>query len=353
LAAEVPGLHGGEGVQHGPHNTLPTAKFPAPGQKSKVALSDLIVILSVLLLVFGLATYSEFFERVIHWTRPFELWQIDELPLTLLVLTIGLAWFSYRRWKESQQEVLAKEQAEREIMGLLQQIRLLSRQLITLQEQERRELTRELHDELGQSLNAIKVEATSIRNHSQRVPEILASAEAVISVASHVHEVIRSMMRRLRPSALDDLGLLVTLQDHIELWGQRHSITCTFLPKGELDDLGEISNITIYRLVQESLTNIAKHAEAQHVIVRLSRCAGSPLQQRLEQQGDGTAVSASDFIELVIEDDGKGMDVQGAYEGIGIIGMNERVQALGGLMTMDSAAGQGLSINIVLPVERQ
>ena len=174
-------------------------------------------------------------------------------------------------------DITAIREAEQRSQDLLRQNRLLTQRLFSLQESERRHLARELHDELGQWLTAIQAEAEAICSSSgaEREPEICANAQAIGKSAAEVQSVIRRILRRLRPTLLDELGLTDSLQELAIQWRQHHpKIVCDLELDGNLDDLPESLNITLYRIVQEALTNIANHAQASHVKVWLRRVPG-------------------------------------------------------------------------------
>ncbi len=236
-------------------------------------------------------------------------------------------------------DVTAIREAERRSQDLLQQNRLLTQQLFNLQESERRHLARELHDELGQWLTAIQAEAEAICSSSGagREPKIHASAQAIGKSATAVQNVIRRILLRLRPSLLDALGLTESLRELAIQWRQHHpKIVCDLELDGDLDTLPESLNITLYRLMQEALTNIASHAQAGHVKVWLRRVPGE--------------TSAPEHLLLTVQDDGQGMDPRLPAKGLGMLGMRERVIASGGEFISHSAPGQGLCIEIRLPV---
>lgn len=225
--------------------------------------------------------------------------------------------------------------AEDKNRELLKQNRHLTKRMFGLQEAERRHLAQELHDEFGQWLTAIQADAQLISNLSEHEkPQIHASARAISSSAKEVQKGVHGMIRQLRPSLLDDLGLIESLREHVSQWQKRHSsIHCNLDLDGELSDLGETLNITLYRIVQESLTNIARHAQATQAVISISR----------DQDENG------DMLFLHIEDDGKGMTTFQNSEGLGLTGMRERVLAEGGSFTLNNAESGGVSINIKLP----
>jgi two-component system sensor histidine kinase UhpB len=223
---------------------------------------------------------------------------------------------------------------QRELADALHENRLLSQRYLEVQEDERRRLARELHDELGQSLNAIKVDAVSIRDQSRGLPAIQKSAQAIIDVSSQVYDTVRSLMRQLRPVALDELGLAPAVQYGIEQWQRRHGgVKCEFSAEGDLDGLDEKVNITAYRLVQECLTNVAKHADASRVRIAISRAA------------------EAGALHVSIADDGRGFDPAVRRQGLGLVGLRERVEALGGRFQLESSPGAGTRIEATIPLE--
>lgn len=217
--------------------------------------------------------------------------------------------------------------------------RYLTQKSLDIQEQERRLLARELHDELGQCLSAVKADAVSIAKWSQGVaPQVHESAQAIVSVSSRVFELIRGMIKQLRPTALDELGLSITLGQTIDEWNLRHPDQfCRFDARGDVDlnALDEAVNIHVYRIVQESLTNIERHAQAREVSVELE----SSLQTR--------------SLQLRISDNGRGFDPRQVPRGLGLLGMRERASALGGSLEVESALGRGTTVKVSLPLGPQ
>jgi hypothetical protein len=144
-------------------------------------------------------------------------------------------------------------------------------------------------------------------------------------------------MRRLRPSGLDDLGLAETLRDAVATWAQRYpQVRWELELSGDLETLGEALNITVYRIVQEALTNAVRHANARRVAVSVQR---------------GRADGFADAVAVCVRDDGKGLgEVAAAQNGrFGVAGMRERVQAFGGCFSIAGASGEGVAVRAVLP----
>lgn len=306
-------------------------------RRCPAALSDLAILSSVVLGYYLLAVNLELSEQVAGWLHGYEYWQLDELPLTLLLLSTALSWFGWRRWRELAVEMQARRLIEEANLRMLEQNRHLARQLIQMQEQERRHLARELHDEIGQCCVAIKVDAASIAQDTRdRLPAAYASSRVIAETADHLHELVRDMLHRLRPIGLDDLGLVACLKVLVEGWSQRHGIACTFAAEGALDDFEETTNIAIYRTVQESLTNIARHAHSSQADVIIRRLAPDP--------------SGADCIRLAIEDNGTGIPENSVGKGYGLLGMSERINALGGSLSFSDVPSGGTRIEVILPV---
>lgn len=224
-------------------------------------------------------------------------------------------------------------QEEEKTQQLLNENRQLIRKSLEVQEEERKHLARELHDELGQCITAIQADAKSITDLSPQCDKrVITSAQAITKVSSHIYDVVHSMMHLLRPSVMDNLGLVEALKDEIKAWNQRNPKTiCIHHFEGELSKLGEHTNITLYRIIQECLTNIAKHANAQHVNIKV--------------------INDGKKIHLTIIDDGCGMDRQPKRKhlGLGLIGIRERIQALHGMFYYETAVDDGFRIFIHIP----
>jgi len=224
---------------------------------------------------------------------------------------------------------------QRELADALAENRLLSQKYRMAQEEERRHLARELHDEMGQWLNAIKLDAVAIRKHPSELPqEVLDSAQSIIDVSTRVYDVARGLMERLRPVALDELGLADALQHLLAEWRRRNAdVSCSLAVDGDLNGLGEQTNITLYRVVQECLTNITRHARASRVRLHLARPPGA---------GELT---------LAIADDGVGIErVRKKHGGLGLAGLRERVEALGGRLEVLSNSPQGVEVRAHIPL---
>lgn len=205
----------------------------------------------------------------------------------------------------------------------------LARHTMQIQESERQHMSRELHDEMGQSLTAVKAMAVASKQPQANVRDI---ADSIIDICNHLSGVVRSMMRTLHPLSLSDLGLLATLTDLINEWGRRHPSLKVSLDYDEkVEDLDSEVAIHVYRIVQESLTNVVRHAKASQANVSIEMT--------------GTIPNRKVIVQVI--DDGIGGATEG--EGFGILAMRERVESMGGQFNFTSLQGQGVSIRAWMP----
>lgn len=307
------------------------------------AARDAALVLVVPVLAFMAASHIEVAERYLDWSAGHEHWQADEVPFTLLALCAGLLWFAWRRAREAR--------------ALRRRVQALTRHLLAVQEEERRHLARELHDEMGQRCAAIRFEAqcllqgvatlsgaadhaSATRETAAGVPRaqlaavgdrLTVSARAIGESAAALDGELRRLLARLRPAALDALGLEAALGNLLDGWQRTYRVPVE-RRIGTLGALPDPVAIGIFRVVQEALTNVARHAQARCVRVRVMR--------------EGEAVS------LEIEDDGCGFPAggpPGGY-GCGLTGVSERVAGLGGRLAITGEPGAGVRIAACLPV---
>lgn len=306
-----------------------------PLRRAQVRDAALIVITAVGAWV--LCAFFNLTEALRHLTAPYERYQLDELPSMLLVLGLGLTWFATRRYREARQEIARRIVAEAQLSAALADNRRLAQQYVELQEAERKTLARELHDELGQYLNVIKLDAVGVRDDQRGAAMTMRQrASAIVENCNHIHGALATLIRELRPAGLDDLGLAAAVEHCVQIWRTRlPEVSLRLSIEGDFTTLPESVAVTLYRLVQEALTNIAKHAAARHVAVRLDR------------SGSG---SAGDSIEVTVTDDGVGTAAGLPTRGLGLIGMRERVMALQGELVFTSAPGEGCELSARIPV---
>jgi signal transduction histidine kinase len=210
----------------------------------------------------------------------------------------------------------------------------LSAKLINAQEEERRSVARELHDEVGQVLTAIKVELAV----AQRAIEARGDDAQVLHDARSITEgaltTVRDLSHFLHPALLDDLGLPATVEWYLRGFSRRHSVRAELLQSHMDDRLAPEVEASSYRIIQEALTNIAKHARATSCRVYLQRLPSTVL--------------------ITVEDDGTGFvesqrDPTSGTAGLGLIGIRERAAHLGGSVRIETAPGRGTRITVELP----
>lgn len=210
----------------------------------------------------------------------------------------------------------------------------LLRQLVNAQEDERRRISRELHDELGQQVSALSLKLSMLRQDATLSPGAIAQVESLEKLARTTDNGLDFLVWQLRPTVLDDLGLAAAVGDHVNTWSDHFGIPCAFhAPASESMRLDPEVETVLYRAVQEALNNIAKHARARRVEVRLER----------------GATHAS----LTVIDDGVGFDPCPRGErprGLGLVGMRERASFLGGDISIASKPGEGTRIKVDVPL---
>ncbi len=209
----------------------------------------------------------------------------------------------------------------------------LSAKLIAAQEEERRGIARELHDDLGQVLSAIKVEIAIARRGLEGAPAYTTLTDAA-TMADSALTTVRDLSRLLHPAMLDDLGLPAAVDSYLRGFGTRYGLRVELLIDRMDERLQPETEVTAYRVIQEALTNVARHAQAQTCRVYLQRLAATIL--------------------ITIEDDGIGFDSEEATRpelrtGLGLLGIRERASLLRGTMRLESTSGAGTRLTVELP----
>jgi signal transduction histidine kinase len=246
-------------------------------------------------------------------------------------LAIGIALISIFRVsaleRRSESQRLRAENAEN---GL----RHLSHQLVQAQEEERKSISRELHDEIGQMLTGLKMELANLEEfRSSPGDEFGKHLAETKALTEQTMRSVRDLAMGLRPSMLDDFGLEPALRWQANEFMRHSGIPVSIEANGNLEDLSESVRTCVYRVVQESLTNCARHAEAKNVRI--------------------TVHGSKDQINVTIQDDGKGFNANGIIgQGLGLIGMQERIKKLGGTLVISSQNSgnhKGTVLTIELP----
>jgi signal transduction histidine kinase len=221
------------------------------------------------------------------------------------------------------------EDRYRESLQAHRELKELSKRLVDAQEQERRAISRELHDEVGQSLSALLMDVEHLSAIPGKDGAYRQALENIKTLAENSVNEVRNMSLLLRPSMLDDLGLVAALEWQAREVSKRTGMLVDLAEENVSDSLPEEHKTCVYRIVQEALNNCSKHAYAKHVWVTIRQ--------------------ETDRLSLTIQDDGKGFDPVRA-RGLGLVGMTERVSQLNGILKVDSVAGRGTSLRVDLPL---
>ncbi|MDP6183664.1 MAG: histidine kinase [Gammaproteobacteria bacterium] len=226
------------------------------------------------------------------------------------------------------------------LMRSARETQLLAQRSLAIQEDERRRLAQELHDELGQSISAIKALAVSIRDRRPALDAtVVGSADTIVDVSTDIYDRVRRMMASLRPVILDELGLVSALQNMVDDWNSHHEDAFVqFRIEGRIPELADEVAINCYRVVQEALTNIAKHARADQASVAL-------------RGNDGTD-GETGVLEIRISDNGVGFDVEATPRGLGMVGIYERVEVMNGIVELQSEPSIGTQYVVTVPLGR-
>jgi signal transduction histidine kinase len=246
------------------------------------------------------------------------------LSLGVLVALLTIARVAYLERRTEQQ----RERAEQAEEGL----RRLSRKLVRTQEEERRALSRELHDAVGQMLSAMTMELGNLESVIASPDKVRARLEEARNLNAETIRGVRDLAMGLRPSMLDELGLGPALRWQCREFSRRSGVPVTVQIDGDLESLPETHRTCIYRIVQEGLTNCARHAQAKNIRISVY---GRP-----------------DSIRLSIHDDGVGFDSEESFGGLGLIGIQERVRELDGKATVISQPQRGTRVEVEVPVDR-
>jgi len=228
-----------------------------------------------------------------------------------------------RKQAEEARERQRSERARTELLG----------RMVFAQEDERRRIAREMHDQFGEQLTALGLRIRMLKEACVNSTDLSAKVEALEQVAQQLDRDVDHLVWELRPTALDDLGLRAALANYVQDWSLRVRVSAELHTAGlTTDRLGSEIETTLYRIAQEALNNIAKHAKAGHVEIVLER--------------------RPDHVSLVVEDDGVGFDpveMDAERRGLGLLGMQERAALVGATLQIESAPGEGTTILVRMP----
>ncbi|HEX7798366.1 MAG TPA: sensor histidine kinase [Vicinamibacterales bacterium] len=252
---------------------------------------------------------------------------------TALAGLIGAGIAVFSAWYVGRLEATVRE-GHAEVARNREELRHLSGKLVRAQEDERRSIARELHDEIGQALTAVEVELAVAEGAASTNPAAVEAIHEARTVTQRALSGVRDLSQLLRPSMLDDFGLPDTLKWQLRKFSDRTNVRTELVQDGLSERLPIDVEVTVYRVIQEALTNVSRHAKATTCRVFVQRLASS--------------------VVVTIEDDGVGLpdraNSHAQQEGSGLVGIRERVSDLGGTFRIEGKTGKGTRLLIELPV---
>jgi signal transduction histidine kinase len=218
---------------------------------------------------------------------------------------------------------------------LQEELRRLSRQVLSAQEEERKEISRELHDVIAQTLTGINIRLAALKKeaavNTTGLDRNIARTQRLVEKSVNI---VHRFARELRPAVLDDLGLIPALHSFMKSFGARTGLLAQLTAFAAVEELNAAKRTVLFRVAQEALTNVARHAKASRVVVNV-------------QQRNGAAC-------MEIKDDGKSFEVERGFHAkrsnrLGLLGMRERVEMVGGTFSVESTPGQGTTVRVEVP----
>jgi signal transduction histidine kinase len=219
-----------------------------------------------------------------------------------------------------------------------EQLRLLSRQLLSAQEEERKMISRELHDQIAQTLTGINVRLASLKTgatlNNKDLQKKISSTQRLVEKSV---DIVHRFARELRPTVLDDLGLIPALHSFMKSFTKRTGVRAHLTAFAAVEQLDAAERTVLFRVAQEALTNVARHAQASRVEVNIQKLPGG--------------------VGMKIKDDGRSFDVERALQAnggkhLGLLGMRERLEMVGGKFVVESSPGKGTTIQALIPPGR-
>ncbi|MGE5467535.1 MAG: PAS domain S-box protein [Ignavibacteria bacterium] len=280
--------------------------------------------------------YSEFWRQLTaagHWRG--ELWNRrktgEVFPEEISIQALRGADGRILRYISIFSDITERKRNDEELRRSQAQLQELTGFLQTAREEERTRIARELHDELGQALTVLRIDLSWLQGKCPKSePAVINRLEGAYGLVERTVNAVRRISADLRPPMLDDLGLAAAIEHHVRGFAERTGIACELNMDREEFDLANDAATTLFRVVQEALTNAARHSGAKHVTIDIEE--------------------AEDGVHLVVADDGRGFDASAAPPGFGLLGMRERVKMQGGRLAIESAPGAGTRVEAWLPI---
>ncbi len=220
-----------------------------------------------------------------------------------------------------------------------QQLRLLSRRILSVQEEERKRISRELHHVIAQMLSGINVRLATLKLqatvNTKGLSNKIANAQRLVERSV---DIVHRFARELRPAVLDDLGLIPALHSYMKIFSKETGLRVSLTAFAGVEKLSNAKRTALYRVAQEALTNVARHARASKVEV--------------------TIQGLTNVIRMEITDDGKSFEVERMWrvkkvQHLGVLGMRERVEMVGGKFSIESSPGHGTTVQVILPFHKR
>ena len=261
----------------------------------------------------------------------------EEFPIEATISQAGAA--GSRQFTVILRDVTERLHADQALRDSMQRLRMLSRRLFEVEETQRRRLARELHDRVGQNVTALSLNLEMMRGElppdiREKMSMRLSDCETLLF---HTDKLVRDVMADLRPPGLDEMGLLAALTEHVRQVADRSGFSATITGTPPTPRLPPAAEITLFRIAQEALVNVAKHAGATEVAIRLESDPGA--------------------VALTIADNGLGFDSAArpklASGHLGMVNMQERAESIGARLRVESAPGRGTRITVEVPREAE
>ncbi len=301
---------------------------------------DIVWVTALSVLTYLVASYFDLAERYINWTALGEIYQLDEMIFVLLVFCAGLIWFSKRRISElslSLRHNLAMQaeltQNNKKIRQLLNDKQSLVQRIALVRESERDHLASELHDIFGQHLAAMDANLTVALNQTDNTA-LSPILESIMDSTTVLRSITRNKLRHLKPPSLDSIGLKGAICELVSDWKQSFPGIENIAVDIKDNEIPKPVALTLYRALQEGLSNISRHANAEQVFIHFYQF----------REHDNI------FIQLKLEDDGQGLDTNlEKQNGLGLISIRERCEALDGEFYIAARHPQGTCLTVTIP----
>jgi signal transduction histidine kinase len=234
-------------------------------------------------------------------------------------------------------EVSERKRTEQSLEASRRDLRQLAAQLLRVQEEERQRIARDLHDDINQRLALLTIDVEALERRLSMAPiDTLRAVRAIEDRVIELSDDVRHLAHQLHPSILNDLGLSIALQRLVDDFTARTGVQGDFIDQDSLTIRDQKVSTCLYRVAQESLMNVSRHAKAKHVQIDLARLRNG--------------------LRLMIKDDGVGFDrdcQRDKREGLGLLSMRERVALVGGTLDIESVEGEGTGVCVWVPLEKQ